>query len=74
MYSSNFDWRDEPRRVSAYSLSLLLVFVAAAGLILWYIVAVVAPSDGAVSDAMDARTYADRGLTPLPPEQVNQPQ
>jgi hypothetical protein len=72
MYDSNFDWRDEPRRFSLYSVSLLVVFFAAVGLIV-YVAAVLAPwrSEGSV---LDARTYADRGLTPLPPEQVVQPQ
>jgi hypothetical protein len=74
MYTSNFDWREEPHRFSAYSLSLLLVFIGAVGLIV-YVAAVLQPwggdSDGT---PLDARTYADRGLTPLPVEQVTQPQ
>jgi hypothetical protein len=73
MYSSNFDWRDEPRRFSVYSLTLLVVFIAAVGLVV-YAVAAVEPWGSPEASFFDARTYADRGLTPLPPEQVSQPQ
>jgi hypothetical protein len=73
MYGPNFDWREEPRRFSAYSLTLLVVFIAAVGLIA-YAAAVLKPWGGSEPDFMDARTYADRGLVPLPPEQVVQPQ
>jgi hypothetical protein len=73
MYVSNFDWREEPRRLSVYSLSLLIVFIAAVGLIV-YAAAALEPWGGGDGVSMDARTYADRGLTPLPPGQVTQPQ
>ena len=73
MHGPHFDWRDEPQRLSLYSLSLLALFVGAALLIL-YVALVIEPWRGDSVTYMDARTYADRGLTPLPPEQVAQPQ
>ena len=73
MHVSDFDWREEPRRVSFYSLSLLLIFAGAVAFIL-YAAAVLKPwQDDEPITYTDARTYADRGLTPEPPSPVPQP-
>jgi hypothetical protein len=74
MYAPNFDWREEPRRLSVYSLTLLVIFVTAVTGLIVYIAAVLAPWGGPGVDSQDARTYADRGLTPLPPGHIPQPQ
>ena len=68
--NEQYDWRDEPRHVSVYSLSLLVVFVGAV-IVTIYIAAVLKPwEDDTAAPEPDARTFADQGLTPLPPEQV----
>lgn len=72
MNGSNYDWRQEPRRLSFYSLSLLVIFVGAVAVIV-YFAAALKPWDDGITYT-DARTYVDRELTPQPPEQVQQPQ
>jgi hypothetical protein len=72
MNGSTYDWREKPRRFSFYSLSLLVIFVGAVGVI-FYAAAVLKPWDDGITYT-DARTYADRDLTPGPPVQVQQPQ
>jgi hypothetical protein len=72
MNGSNYDWRDEPRRLSVYPLSLLVIFVGAVGLIV-YVAMALKPWDDGITYT-DVRTYADRDLEPQPPEQVQQPQ
>jgi hypothetical protein len=71
MNSSSYDWREKPSRLSFYSLSLLVIFVGAVGLIV-YVAMQMSPWDDGITYT-DARTFADRGLEPLPPEQVQQP-
>jgi hypothetical protein len=71
MNGSNYDWRAEPRRLSFYSLSLLVIFAGAVAVIV-YSAAVLKPWDDGVSYT-DVRTYADRDLGPQRPEQVQQP-
>ena len=72
MNGSYYGWREEPRRLSFYSLSLRVIFVGAvAGIV--YVALDMKPWDDGITYT-DVRTYADRGLTPQPPEQVQQPQ
>jgi hypothetical protein len=68
-----YGWRDEPKRFSMSSLALLLVFVGATFLA-FYVGAVLKPwEDDVAPSTMDARTYADRNVGPVPTEQVAQP-
>ncbi|TMC00372.1 MAG: hypothetical protein E6J42_01075 [Chloroflexi bacterium] len=66
MYAPEFDWREEPKRLTVSSILLLLVFLAAAGFMVG--MAVYQPwMDHSGPPTMDARTYADRGLGPQAP-------
>jgi hypothetical protein len=68
------DWRDEPRRISLYSITLLLIFVGAVAATLYVGLSLKPWADDPPAAEMDARTWADRGLTPQPPDQVTAPE
>jgi hypothetical protein len=68
-----FDWREEPKVISSYSIALLVIFLGCFAF-LGYMFVERPWGDDTAGPPLDARTFADRGLDPQPvvaPEAVS---